>query len=84
MGKKLRWLNTKYSMSLGVSEDAKFYEELLEKDPEAAAFFYDFHNDSYTNDPTSTWGKARRNARRKDVYQQFHRLPYDESNTPED
>ncbi len=73
MLKNLRWCYTKYNQSLDCEADLHFYKHLLDTDPEAAKFYWDFHNDASTNNPTSQWGKKRRSERRKDVYHNFQR-----------
>lgn len=76
MDKKLRWVNTRYNMSLDCVEDLNFYFHLLEVDPNAAEFYYQFHNEASTNDPVTDWGRDRRKNRRKDMYQHCHKAPF--------
>lgn len=71
MSKKLYVRNQKEFKSLVSPEEYKeeleFYKKLLKEDPEAAQFYYDFFMESYSKNPTTDWGRDRRNARRKDI-----------------
>ena len=78
MRKNLPWCYTKYNQSLDCDVDLRFYKYLLETDIEAAKFYWDFHIDASTNNPTSTWGKKRRSGRRSDVYHNSTRESIDE------
>ena len=79
--KSLSWSNTLYNRSLQVgTEDNSFYTKLIrrvtnattiEERQEALAdleFYKAFHRDACTNNNDSAWGRARRQARRLDIY----------------
>lgn len=66
--KGLPWSITNYNLSLESSIDNAFFQKLLKTDPEAAKFYLEFWIESNTNNPTTDWGRKRRNARRHDAY----------------
>jgi gamma-glutamyl phosphate reductase len=85
--KALPWSNTLYNRSLQVgTDDNNFYTELnrrvnraktieeRQKAIEAVEFYLAFHTDACTNNNKSAWGRARRQARRLDIYNNAREL----------